>query len=120
MPLLSKLKDVLRLLFMGEGATSLKTRVFADLPDALDSQVIYLVGEDGYYLQAALLCPCRCGSRVILNLVPPSRPLWRIRCHGDGSVTASPSVWRNTGCYSHFWIRRGKILWVGRGERPYR
>ncbi len=120
MQLLTKLKDILRFLFSGEAATGLRTRVLADLPKALEANVVYLIGEEGYYLQAALLCPCGCKSRVILNLVPPARPLWKIRCHRDGSLTASPSVWRNTGCYSHFWIRHGRILWVGRGECPRR
>ncbi|MDM9644782.1 DUF6527 family protein [Rhizobium sp. S163] len=25
--------------------------------------------------------------------------------------TLHPSVWRNSGCRSHFWVRRGRIAW---------
>ncbi|MFZ6010436.1 MAG: DUF6527 family protein [Bacteroidota bacterium] len=23
-----------------------------------------------------------------------------------------PSVWKKDGCQSHFWIRRGKVIWT--------
>ena len=94
------------------------TCVVCDLPDHLDRGALYVVGEGGYSWSAGLLCPCGCGEAIQLNLVPPGPPLWRVRTYSDGTSTISPSIWRNIGCMSHFWIRRGRVMWVGRGEPP--
>lgn len=112
------LRSALRRLFRRATRPDFVTRVVADLPDRFQAGVIYLVGEGGYAWQVGLLCPCGCGGVIQLNLVPPGPPLWRVRQYQDGSLTMSPSIWRNVGCYSHFWLRRGRVLWVGRGEPP--
>lgn len=116
--LFRQLKDALRWLFGDENATNYTAQAINDVPDELRREVIYLIGEDGFFLQAVLLCPCGCRQLITLNLVAPARPRWRVRFHADGSLTMTPSIWRNVGCYSHFWIRRGRVLWAGRGERP--
>lgn len=112
------LRDALRRLFRRDARPDFVTRAEPDLPERLESSVIYLLGEGGHNWQVGLLCPCGCGGVIQLNLVPPGPPLWRARQYHDGSLTISPSIWRSIGCYSHFWIRRGRVLWVGRGEPP--
>lgn len=115
------LLEAIRWLFrVDHQAPSINTVVVEDLPDHLLPNTIYLVGEDKQYWQAAMRCPCRCGELIQLNLAPPGPPCWRVRLYWDMTVTLSPSVWRSVGCFSHFWIRRSRVLWVGRGEAPQR
>ncbi len=61
---------------------------------------------------AALLCPCGCGGSIQLSLIAGDTPSWRVRRHFNGSVTLHPSVWGKTGCRSHFFLRRGRIVWA--------
>jgi hypothetical protein len=82
------------------------------LPSTLKKNIIYIVEEDGYQEQAAMLCPCGCKRILHMNLLPDERPCWKVEEHKDGSVSLYPSVWRKTDCRSHFWFKRGKVVWV--------
>ena len=82
-----------------------------DLPDDLKEHRVYLAGEGVNVWAAAMRCPCGCGDRIELNLLPQSRPSWRADVHGDGTVSLTPSVWRQKGCRSHFILRLGRITW---------
>jgi len=73
---------------------------------------------------AILQCPCGCGDLVSLNLDPRTGPHWRARA-GPKGVSISPSVWRTSGCCSHFivwdsrvWMFRGRHLAIQNGEPP--
>jgi hypothetical protein len=46
-------------------------------------------------------CPCGCGEQLPINLDPRAGPAWRLY-RGKKGVTLFPSVWRDTGCESHF------------------
>ena len=81
------------------------------LPVQLLRRTIYIVREDGFDEQAALLCPCGCGRVLQMNLLPDERPCWRVMRNMDGTVTLHPSVWRKKDCGSHFWLRNGRIRW---------
>lgn len=87
-----------------------------DLPEILEKRRLYVVEESGYQESAALLCPCGCGQVLYLNLLEEERPCWRVRSSARAWTTVSPSIWRKTGCKSHFWLREGKIYWC-RGLR---
>jgi hypothetical protein len=89
----------------------LQTRVVSELPTKLAPGFVYLVGEYGHPWQVALVCPCGCGEVVQLNLLPPGPPLWQAERGPDGNLTLWPSIRRSVGCQSHFWIRRGRVLW---------
>jgi hypothetical protein len=83
-----------------------------DAPDRLKPHTAYLVGEPGYEWTCAFRCPCGCGDVVWLNLIEaPGRPTWRVQQHARKTFSISPSVWRTTGCKSHFFVRRGRIDW---------
>lgn len=82
------------------------------LPTHLSKHVLYIVEEDGYLEQAALLCPCGCGRILHMNLLKDERPCWQLIIHDDKTASLHPSVWRKTDCRSHFWIKKGKIYWV--------
>lgn len=81
------------------------------LPNELKRRTLYLVQDDGFREQAAMLCPCGCGLVLHMNLLPDERPCWRLTQHEDGSTSLHPSVWRKKDCGSHFWFRRGRVQW---------
>jgi hypothetical protein len=81
------------------------------LPAALRRRTLYIVEEDGFEEQAAMLCPCGCGRVLHLNLLSDERPCWAVIRHKDGTATLHPSVWRKRDCRSHFWFRRGRVQW---------
>jgi len=55
-------------------------------------------------------CPDGCGEELTINLDPRSGPAWRFY-NTDGGVSLYPSVWRKTGCRSHFIVWRSCIYW---------
>lgn len=77
----------------------------------LRRRAVYIVREDGFDEQVALLCPCGCGQVLHMNLLPDERPRWCVDQNVDGTVTLHPSVRRTKGCASHFWLRNGRIRW---------
>lgn len=55
-------------------------------------------------------CPDGCGEELTINLDPRTGPAWRL--YDDaGAVSLYPSVWRKTGCRSHFIVWRSRIYW---------
>lgn len=57
-------------------------------------------------------CPDACGAEISLNLDLRAGPAWLVRRPGD-HLTLYPSVWRDSGCGSHFVIDRGRIYLFG-------
>ena len=94
-----------------------RTRFVEDLlPNSLGRRILYIVQEDGFLEQAAMLCPCGCGRVLQMNLLPDERPCWQLTRHDDGTATLYPSVWRKKDCGAHFWFRRGRIQWCRLAE----
>jgi len=98
--------------FLERWSRRYETKIVARLPSLLVDHVLYIVEEDGYREQAAMLCPCGCGKTLHMNLLPDERPCWRIIEHNDGTTSLRPSVWRKKDCRSHFWFSQGRIIWV--------
>src|ERR1700722_8970214 len=63
-----------------------------------------------------LSCPCGCGEHFPINLDPRAGPAWRLYRNRTGAITLYPSVWRESGCYSHYIIWRDRILLFGGAE----
>ncbi|MGC2966215.1 DUF6527 family protein [Paraburkholderia aspalathi] len=82
-----------------------------DFPATLESAKVYLAGEGTNLWGAAMICPCGCGEVIELNLLNQVRPCWSAEEHPDGTVSLAPSVWRQKGCKSHFFLRRGEVEW---------
>ena len=80
-------------------------------PNVARKRTVYLVGEGGDPWFAVFGCPCGCGDLIKLSLLPNERPRWSARGHWTGTVSLAPSVWRQVGCKSHFWMRKGRIRW---------
>src|ERR1039457_1764232 len=57
-----------------------------------------------------LKCPCGCGDEIPLKLDQRAGKSWRLDGDAKSAVTLFPSVWRDTGCRSHFIIWRDRIL----------
>jgi hypothetical protein len=88
------------------------TQVVGDrLPKTLKRRTLYIVQEDGYQEQAAMICPCGCRSVLHMNLLTDERPCWKVTRHADGTSSLHPSVWRQKDCRSHFWFKNGRVQW---------
>ena len=88
-----------------------KTIYLNELPDVFEKNTIYIIGEEEYYWCIAMLCPCGCNAVIQLNLLSQVRPRWSFSHNRSATITIMPSVWRNTGCKSHFYVRNGRITW---------
>ena len=63
-----------------------------------------------------LKCPCGCGDELPINLDSRAGKAWRIYEGKGNSVTLYPSIWRDTGCGSHFIVWKDEILLFGRPD----
>ncbi len=57
-------------------------------------------------------CPCDCRQVITLSLQPHHHPYWRLTESSKGVPSLKPSVWRDIGCKSHFFISEGYVLWA--------
>lgn len=80
-------------------------------PDVIEGRDLILAREDGDDWAVAFLCPCGCNDRLELALIPEVHPKWKLTLNDEGHPTLHPSVWRQNGCRSHFWVRGGLIIW---------
>lgn len=55
-------------------------------------------------------CPDGCGDELVVNLDARVGPAWRLYETRKGP-TLYPSVWRESGCESHFIVWNRKIYW---------
>lgn len=81
------------------------------LPAALPTRDLVLTRDDGDDWSVGMRCPCGCGDKIELMILKEARPRWDISVNRVGRPSLRPSVWRKSGCKSHFWVREGRILW---------
>jgi hypothetical protein len=81
------------------------------LPDILPRRDLVLARDDGEDWCVGLYCPCGCGDKLEMIVLEGVKPRWDVLVDGKGHVSLRPSVWRQNGCKSHFWVIGGKILW---------
>jgi len=82
------------------------------------STIVRAAGDAAVVVRArprllVLGCPCGCGEVLPINLDPRAGPAWRLY-RGPGGASLYPSVWRDSGCESHFIIWRDEISLFGR------
>ena len=53
------------------------------LPKSLRRRTLYVVQEDGFHEQAAMICPCGCKRVLQMNLLADERPCWQLTQHED-------------------------------------
>lgn len=85
-----------------------------DFPESIKENVIYIIGDIKSPWLLALQCPCKCGQIIQLNLLEDADPHWEFKINKKDKISISPSVWRITGCKSHFVLRNGQIEWANR------
>lgn len=66
--------------------------------------------ERGHAREVVFQCPCGCGEIVVINVDRAAGPAWRVRIRGE-RLTLMPSVWRTTGCESHFVLWENQVCW---------
>jgi hypothetical protein len=75
--------------------------------------------ERGVPRLLVMKCPDDCGDTLRINLDPRTSKAWRVYRDDDG-LSLFPSVWRDTGCESHFIIWSDDIYWSDGGDRRYK
>lgn len=65
----------------------------------------------GTLRSVVMRCPDGCGDAITLNLDPRTDKAWRLYKSKKG-LTLFPSVWRDSGCQSHFVLWNDVISWV--------
>lgn len=83
-----------------------------EVPQFLAEKTIYVIGNPSTPWLIAFKCPCGCNNVIHLNLLSDAKPQWRFYITTKKRVSISPSVWRTTGCKSHFFIRKSKVRWI--------
>lgn len=81
------------------------------LPKSVPRRNIVLAREDGEDWCVGMHCPCGCGDVIELLLILEAKPRWDISIDSRDRPSLAPSVWRKTGCKSHFWLRKGRVQW---------
>ena len=69
-----------------------------------------VVVRGGQTRSVLFTCPCGCGEMLVINADGAAGPAWRVRLDQRG-LTLMPSVWRTTGCESHFIVWANRIWW---------
>lgn len=90
-----------------------KVRTCLDMPvrNEIEPLAVHVVGPSSAPKWATFACPCGCGEALLLSLNQAKRPRWIVRKNWLGAASISPSIRRNSGCRSHFWIRNGEVRW---------
>jgi Family of unknown function (DUF6527) len=82
-----------------------------DEPTKPKPNILYVVEDGGRLWSALMACPDGCGQVLHMNLIPDTKPVWRLTEHADRTATLHPSVWRREGCGCHFNLRAGRVEW---------
>jgi hypothetical protein len=98
--------------FLGVGTAPFEVEAVDSAPEIPRNDTVYLITDEGVPWSVAMKCPCGCGEVLFLSLLEGS-PRWRVEQHRNGTVSVSPSIWRTTGCRSHFFLKEGLIAWCG-------
>jgi Family of unknown function (DUF6527) len=54
-------------------------------------------------------CPCGCGEQFPINLDSRAGPAWRLYGDRRRGLSVYPSVWRESGCESHYVIWKNDV-----------
>lgn len=74
----------------------------------LTTGVLVLVMPNRRPKSLKFLCPCGCSEIISVNLMPGNERAWRVDYNAKLGLSLWPSVWRTSGCCSHFILRRNK------------
>jgi hypothetical protein len=77
----------------------------------IEKNNFYLVTANHADKWALFQCPCGCGHIITLSLQFTHNHYWRVIRNISKRPTLYPSVWQNTPCLSHFWLKDGRVYW---------
>jgi len=97
------------------GVEAVSTRQAANIAAASERIAIVHRGRPRWVV---LLCPCGCGDVLSINLDPRSGRAWRLKTQSE-TVSLIPSVWRSTGCCSHFILWSNEVWLFGQDWDDY-
>lgn len=80
--------------------------------DKIPDNRLLVVGGKGYVKWLYMKCPCGCEDVLTLALNKKHHPNWILKIDRFNRPNIYPSIWKNDGCESHFWIRKGKLVWA--------
>lgn len=103
----------LRLRFRGTVAT--RAEASAKLVSPGDAVLV----ERGRPRLLLLSCPCGCGEHFPINLDSRAGAAWTLYRQRGRGLSLFPSVWRETGCLSHFVIWSNRIFLWGRRDEDF-
>lgn len=67
--------------------------------------------ERGKPRSIVIQCPDGCGDKLTINLDAHAGEAWRLYSERSG-ITLYPSVWRTSGCLSHFILWSNRFYWM--------
>jgi hypothetical protein len=90
-----------------------RSNYVADVPKNPEPYKVYVLGGTTTPFLSVIRCPCGCGESLHMNLLKSRAPCWDLCVADNNIVTFKPSLWKKTGCRSHFHLINGKVEWVG-------
>lgn len=84
--------------------------------ELLDQPGATVLVHRGVLRSLVMACPDGCGEVLTVNLDSRGGPAWRL-FERAGKLSLYPSVWKATGCESHFILWRSQIHWCNE-HRP--
>ncbi|WP_348626166.1 DUF6527 family protein [Mesorhizobium sp. LNHC252B00] len=81
------------------------------LPERMPSRDLVLARDGSEDWCMGMKCPCGCGRTIELLVFPEAKPRWSLKVDRRRRPSLTPSVWLQTGCRSHFWVRNGRVHW---------
>ncbi len=81
-------------------------------PNQIKENIVYVVGGKDFTKWAYVKCPNGCGEIIMLSLNKKQFPAWKIKQDKIGRATISPSINKLNGCKSHFFIKKGRLIWA--------
>lgn len=91
-----------------KGFVSNRTEASSVLSHAGD---LVIVRREGLPRWIVLRCPSGCGDDVVLNLDRRTGRAWSLYQERGARISIYPSVWRDSGCGSHFIVWRNRVSW---------
>ena len=89
-----------------------KAEMVSEFPSIVMKRAMYIVKDGDEADTLIFKCPCGCNVDIYLNLLKDTRPQWDYYLPRKKQITVRPSIWRTSGCKSHFFIQKGKVIWV--------
>ena len=74
----------------------------------IEPGIIFINKEEGICYFA---CPCGCHLAQVLNFEKGIKPCWDLDYSDMEHPTIDPSVRNLSHCLSHYFIKKGKVIW---------